>query len=215
MKKLGLIGLMLVVFTTLIFAQEQEKKHKHKLNPEAKAALVELREKEIYPTKKALYDEFMAQLSAEERAYLEGKRQEAAVIKEKVKTTRKQLKADKEAGKEVDLKAVLAPIKEERKALVASMQPFLESKHTALNQVMSTLKDHKQKWQEQKIAIIKQYTTAEEQEKIKAFREKKQAKREAKAKENGIDEEQKWFYKTAKFVLWDGEMKKRKKDKRG
>jgi len=215
MKKLGLVGLMLVLLTTVIFAQEQEKKRKHKLNPAAKAALKELREKEIYPTKKALYDEFMAQLTAEDRAYLDGKRQEAAVIKEKAKTARKQLKADKKAGKEVDRKTVLAPLKEERKALVASMQPFLESKHESLNQVMSTLNDHKQKWKEQKVAIIKQHTTAEEQQKMKAFKEKKKAKREARAKENGVDEEQKWFNKATRFVLWDGEMKKRKTGERG
>lgn len=214
MKKIGLIGLTLVLFTTIIFAQEQEKKRKHKLHPEAKAALKELREKEIYPTKKALYDEFMAQLSAEDKAYLEGKRQEAVVIKGKAKAARKQLKADRKAGKEVDRKTILAPIREERKALVASMKPFLESKHTALNQIMSTLEDHKQKWKEQKIAIIKQHTTAEEQQKMKMFKEKRKAKHEAMAKEKGIDEEQKWFYKAARFVLWDGEMKKRKKEGR-
>lgn len=211
MKKLGLVGLMLVLFTTIIFAQEQEKKRKQKLNPEAKAALKELREKEIYPTRKALYDEFMAQLSAEDKAYLEGKRQEATVLKEKAKAARKQLKADKQAGKEVDRKTVFAPIKEQRKALVASMQPFLESKHAALNQVMDALNDHQQKWQEQKIAIIKEHTTAEEQQKMKAFKEKKSAKREAMAQENGIDEEQKWLHRAARFVLWDGEMKTRER----
>ncbi|MGH1336209.1 MAG: hypothetical protein ACRBFS_08780 [Aureispira sp.] len=214
MKNVGLIGLLMMLLSTMVLAQGQGKKGKSKLSPEAKAALKELQEKEIYPAKKAMYDDFMGQLSAEDKAYLVEKRQEKEALKAEAKAVRQQLKKDRKAGKEVDSKTVLAPIREKQKALLIAMRPFLEAQQTTLDGIMRSLEKQQKEWSEKKKAIIEQYTTAEEQQKIAAQREKKRTKRAARAKENGVSAEDKQLMRAAKFVLWDGEMKKKKEKKR-
>lgn len=210
MKNLGLIGLLIVFMTTVAFAQGHHRKGKAKLNPEAKAALKELHEKEIYPAKKAMYDDFMGQLSAEDQAFLATKRQENEAIKQEAKTILHQLRADKKAGKEVDHKTAMAPIREKREALLTSMKPFLENQQTALEGIMRAMKEQHKEWKAKKKAIIEKYTTAEEQQKMEEKRDKMKARMQKKAKENGLNEEDKQWRKAARFVLWDGEMKERK-----
>ena len=214
MKNLGLISVLVVLFSTMVLAQGQGKRGKTKLNSEAKAALKELREKEIYPAKKVMYDDFMGQLSAEDKAYLTEKRQEKQALKEVEKTILQQLRADRKAGKEVDTKTALAPIQEKRKALLASMRPFLETQEAALEGILRSLEQQQKDWKQKKKAIIEKYTTAEEQQKMMARHEKRKAKRAEAATKKGVSAEDKKWKRAAKFVLWDGKMKEKKEKKR-
>jgi cbb3-type cytochrome oxidase subunit 3 len=215
MKSLGLIGLFLVLLTTISWAQGHHKKAK--LNPEAKAALKEFQKNEVYPVKKALHDEFMGQLSAEDVAFVAAKRQEQAQLKEEAKALRQQAKEARKAGEEVDRKALVAPIREKQKALLASMEPFMEQQQVALDKVSSALESHQTNWKAQRKAIVEQHTTAEEQAKMKEKIEQRKAKRQEKATENRVSEEDKAKAKLARFILWDGEMKQRgeRKGKKG
>lgn len=210
MKNIGIIGLLIVLMTTIAWAQGHDRKGKERLNPEAKAALKELKEKEIYPARKAMYDDFMGQLSAEDKAFLAAKRQENEAIKAEAKTIRQQLRADRKAGKEIDHKTAMAPIREKREALLTSMKPFLESQQAVLEGIMRAMKEQQKEWKAKKKAILEQHTTAEERQKMEEKRDRMKAKMEEKAKEKGLTKEDKQLRKAAMFVLWDGEMKERK-----
>lgn len=214
MKSLGLISVLVVLFSTMVLAQGQGKRGKTKLNSEAKAALKELQEKEIYPAKKAMYDDFMGQLSAKDKAYLAEKRQEKQSLKEAEKVLLQQLRADRKAGKDVDIKTALAPIREKHKALSASMRPFLEAQETTLEGILRSLEQQQKDWKQKKKAIIEKYTTAEEQQKMMERHEKRKTKRVEATKKNDVSAEDKKWKRAAKFVLWDGKMKEKKEKKR-
>lgn len=214
MRNLGLIGLLVVLLTTITLAQGQHRKGKAKLNPEAKAALQELNQKEIYPAKKELHSKFIGQLSAADQSFLEQKRQESKGLEEEAKKIREQMRADKKAGKEVDHKTAMAPLRDKRNSLLASMRPFLEAQKAPLEDVMGTLKEQQKVWKAKKKAILEKYTTAEEQEKMKAARhDNMNSKHKEKAKKDGASEEDKELKRAVRFVLWDGEMKERKEGK--
>ncbi len=220
MRNVGMIGLLVVLLVTVGLAQgRHEHKGKTKLSPEAKTALKEFHKNEVYPAKKALHDNFMGQLSAEDLAFVTAKRQESAALQAKSKAIHEKLRADKKAGKEVDRAAAMAPVREERKALVNSMRPFLEAQQGALDVAMKSLKANEETWRAKKKAIIEQHTTAEEQAKMKERRAKTKDRVKKGAKEHGISEEDRYIMKAARFVLWDGELKEQKardgKKKRG
>jgi hypothetical protein len=207
MKKSILITLALSLIVTLAFSQKTQK-----LSKEEKAEMRAYYEEKVYPVKKEAHNKFLAGLSADDKAFLETKREEKKVLHKEVRTAKKDLKALREEGKsKEELKAArktaMAPIKEKQKGLAASMKPFMERNQELIEASIAPIKDNKEMWKEEKEAMLDEFLSEEDN----AKRDAKQAKKSEKpgGKANKGDK------KKLSFVLWSGEMKKKSPKKKG
>lgn len=208
MKKSILITLAFSLIATIGFSQKTAK-----LTKEEKAEMRTYYEEKVYPVKKAAHDQFLAGLSAEDKAFLDTKREEKKSIHKKTRTVQKDLKAQKEAGKsEEELKATrktaMAPIREEQKAFFASMKPFMERNRALIEKSIAPIKDNQEMWKEDRDAMLDDFLSEEDNAKREAKKTKK-AEQSAKKTDKGLERKQ------LNFVLWNGEMKKEHPKKNG
>lgn len=218
MKKLfSLIALFALVGTTL-FAQGQASPKKHKKSKEHKMELRQHHEQNVYPILKAEHDAFDAALSAEDLNFLVNKRNEANELRKEQRNMRKEMKALKKAGSsKEEVKAKFAEerenLKTKRKSLMESLKPFAENNEELIRQHMEKIKSYQTEWKESRQSIHKKYI-GDDFEEIK----KHKAARHSKMKKNKSSEdptkrkEARMKKKVAKFLLWDGELKKRSKN---
>ena len=114
MKKNILLLMLGLMITSLAFGQRGKKKH-HQPNPELKKEMHSYIEKNVVPVLQKSQDEFDAQLSAEDLAFIQAKRAELA-------QKRAERKAEREANR---------PSKEERKAMKEKMKNMSEEERHA------------------------------------------------------------------------------------
>lgn len=208
MKKSILITLVLSLIVTLAFSQKTQK-----LSKEEKAEMRTYYEEKVYPIKKEAHNQFLAGLSADDKAFLETKRGEKKVLHKEARIAKKDLKALKEAGKskeelKVARKTAMAPIKEKQKALAVSMKPFMERNQGLIETSIAPIKDNKEMWKEERDAMLEEFLSAEDNAKREAKQAEKSEKSGGKANKGGER-------KKLSFVLWSGEMKKKGPKKKG
>lgn len=208
MKKSILIIVAFSLIATLGFSQKTEK-----LTKEEKAEMRTYYEEKIYPVKKTAHDQFLAKLSADDKAFLETKRAEKKSIAKETRVVQKDLKAQKEAGKsKEELKAArktaMEPIREKQKAFSVSMEPFMERNQALIESSIASIKDNQEMWKEDKNALLDEFLSEEDNAKRAA---KKAKKSEPSAEKVKRGEEK----KKLSFVLWNGEMKKGNSKKKG
>lgn len=201
MKRSILLMVLFSLLTTLGFSQKEAK-----LSKAEKAEMRAYYEEKIYPVKKAAHDKFLAGLSADDKAFLETKRAEKKTIAKDTRIVKKDLKAQKEAGKsKEELKAArktaMAPIKERQKALIASMESFMERNQALIESSIAPVKDNQEMWKEDKDAMLDEFLSEEDNAK-RAEKKAEKDQKSAKKTDKGAEK------KKLSFVLWDGEMKK-------
>lgn len=216
-KLLSLIVLFALVGTTLS-AQGQQSSKKHKKSKEHKKELREQHEQNVYPILKAEHDAFDAALSADDLNFLVNKRNEADQLRKEQHNMRKEIKALKKAGSsKEEVKAKFAEqrdnLKAKRKSLMESLKPFAENNEELIHQHMKKIKSYHSGWKEERQSIHKKHL-GENFEQIK----KHKSERHSKMKKNKSPEDRakrkdtRMKQKVAKFLLWDGELKKHSKN---
>ncbi len=226
MKKILIISIIISLSMNLLFAQSSEKgprhhhKHHPKLSKEAKAELETLNKEKIYPVKKGAHDKFITGLPAEDLAFLETKRAEQKALKEEARAIHKKVRALKDSGMNKEqmrekAKESFAPLKEKRKAFMQSMKPFMERNQERLKSILEPMKEQKEGWKKEKKAIIDKYMTDEERERMEERKKKHEEKRAGNPQRANKKEMHKKHMGTVKFVLWDGEMRKKEDCKKG
>lgn len=193
MKYLVIIISTLLLLSASVWAQPCKKT---KLSEASKTALKTYHDNQIYPIKKAVYDQLLVSLSDADRALLDAKRVEFKALEVEVRAVKEQLRNDRQAGKESDYKTMMAPIREKRKAIMEALQPLLEGNKDVIQQAMQELKGHKETWKAAREDILKQNESAGTLDALKACREHHKAR---KGHHKGA--------KVAQFLLWDGKPK--------
>jgi hypothetical protein len=214
MKKILSLVAVLAFAGVIAFAQHTAPQKKHKKSKEHKMELRQHYEQNVYPILKAEHDAFDASLSAEDMNYLISKRTEAEQLRQEQRNMRKAMKELKKAGSsKEEIKAEFAvqreALKSKRKNLMESLKPFAEKNESLIRQHMENLKPYHKQWKEERLAIHKKYL-GEDFEKMKEHKSERKRKKsenispeeKAKRKEGKVKK------KVAKFLLWDGEMKK-------
>lgn len=178
MKKIILVMLVIGLGLSVVFAQgghKSDKHHKHhpKLNKEARAALQKFDKEEVYPVKKAAHNQFLAALSAEDRAFLDQKRVEEKALHQEMKAMHQEMKGLRDSDKTREemhemRKEKLAPLREKRSAFMESMKPFMEKNEALVKTSMQPMKENHEAWKTKKKAILEQYLSAEEKAKMEA-----------------------------------------------
>lgn len=190
-----------------------DKAHKHHpRNPEQRAELRKHYETQMYPVLKTKHDAFDAALSADDLKFLEGKRAENKQLQVDKRAMHKQISAAIKEGKDKDaVKAQFSSQREElknrRKALEASFQPFIEKNRALLDKTIEELTVYKDQWKAERKAINEKYNPEGE------------AKREEFKKQHSEHSKKDWKEKNPekaamhqnkkeiRFLLWDGELK--------
>ncbi len=175
MKKNILILILGLVVTTIAFGQR--KKGHHKPNPEAKKEMEAYIEKNVIPVLQKAQNEMDAQLSAEDLAFIQGKRKEVAALKANKKAERDAKKADRKAMKEEfekmteeERKAFKEEKRAERKAMhekrkrekgnansKEEVKAFMERNQELITNTMTALKPNYKKWITDQKAILEKY----------------------------------------------------------
>jgi len=184
MKKSILVTIAFSLIVSIGFAQKTDKLSKE----EREAARVHYEEK-VYPVKKQAHDEFLAGLSAEDKAFLVTKRGEKQALQKETREIQKELQGLKEEGKSKEEvkaahKTAMEPIKAKQKEFSASMKPFMERNKALIEKSIAPIKDNQEMWKEEQANA------------------KKSPKRED--SERAVKKEGK---RALNFVLWNGEMK--------
>lgn len=212
MKKSILITLAFSLIVTIGFSQKTQK-----LSKEEKAEMRAYYEEKVYPVKKKAHDQFLAGLSADDKAFLETKREEKKRIGKEVRAAKKGLKALREEGESKEelktaKKEAMTPIREKQKAFAASMKPFMDRNRALIETSIAPIKDNKEMWKDEKDAMLDEFLSEEDN----AKREAKQAKKAQKRGDKSEDQMNKSAGKRSlSFVLWNGEMKKSRSAKKG
>jgi hypothetical protein len=210
---------------TVLFAQGPDKdpqphKHHPKLCKEAKSEIKTLNKEKIYPAKKAAHDQFLAGLSEEDLAFLDIKRAEEKTLKEAARSIQKKIRALKESGMDREqmrekAKESFAPLKEKRTTFMQSMKPFMERNKESLRAILEPMKEQHEMWKTEKKAIIDKYMTDEDRQRMEEQKKKKEEKHAEHPEKSKKKEMHKKHMGAVKFVLWDGEMKKKEECKKG
>lgn len=220
MTKLLLAVIGVCLGSTILFGQGPPHRgghhHKHhpKLSKEAKAALHKFEKETVYPVKKAAHDQFLAGLNPEDQAFLEQKRGEKEALKSKMQLLRKEMRQKKESGisreaMKAERKALFKPVRDEMKALMESMKPFMERNQALLKSSTSEMHAKRETWRGQKKTILDQYLSDEQKAKMEAHRKERGERRED-GKRGREHAEGRKIRGAVRFVLWDGEMKERR-----
>ena len=213
-KTIAIIAIALFLVMSGLQAQHKNGAHKHhKGNPEQRTELCTYYEQQMYPILKAEHDKFDAALSPDDYQFLQNKRAEAKQLQalhQQVKELIKegQSKEEAKAAFSTQTKA----LKDKRKLLVESLQPFIENNKTLINQTKNNLKPYQEKWKIDRRAIHEKYNSegvAKQDEK----RKKRTAHFEKLSEEQKLEKAaRRENRKVLKFLLWDGEMKKTSKN---
>ena len=179
MKKNILLLMLGLMITTLAFSQRGKKKH-HKSNPELKKEMQSYIGKNVVPVLQTAQDEFDAELSAEDLAFVQTKRTEIAkkraekkanheahraerkAMKEKVKNMtdeereafRKEKKGNRKGKKHGEFK-------EERKVMKAAMKSFMERNEALIERTMTSLKPNYETWTTDQKTIFEKHRPAD------------------------------------------------------
>ncbi len=175
MKKNILVLMIGMLITTLAFGQRGKKKH-HQPNPELKKEMHSYIEKNVVPVLQKSQNEFDAQLSAEDLAFIQAKRTELAQERAERKAEREANRPSKEERKEMKEKmkdmteeerhAFRKERMEKRKAmrgekknknLKAEMKGFMERNEELIKTTMVALKPNYKEWTEDQRAIFEKY----------------------------------------------------------
>ena len=175
MKKNIVVLMLGLMITSLAFGQRGKKKH-HQPNPELKKEMQSYIEKNVAPVLQKSQDEFDAQLSAEDLAFIQAKRTELAKKRANKKAERKANRPSKEEHKamkekmkdmtEEERHAFRKEKMEKRKGmrgekkhknLKAEMKGFMEGNEELIKNTMVSLKPNYKKWTEDQRAILEKY----------------------------------------------------------
>ena len=167
--------------TSLAFSQRQ-KKDRPQPNPELKKEMQSYIEKNVVPVLQKSQDEFDAQLSAEDLAFIQAKRtlmaqkraerkaaheanrpteEERKAMKEKMKNMTDEERQAFRKEKMAKRKGKRGEGKEERKAMRAEMKKFMESNEALVKSTMTSLKPNYEKWTADQKAIMEKYRPAD------------------------------------------------------
>lgn len=189
-----LITAFLLLFTATSWAQKFKKP---KLKEATKTALQEHYKTKIYPTKKAIHDELMLQLSEADHSLLESQRTSYQALHQEQRQVMQQLRKERKAGRTtIDRATAMAPIRQKRQAILEVLAPLLERHQEAIKKAMEALKNHKSEWKVERKTIMTQYESAEFVEQLE--------KRQARRKDHNVPKKD---GKAAHFLLWDGQPK--------
>lgn len=178
MKKNILLLMLGLMITSLAFGQRGKKKHDQP-NPELKKEMQSYIEKNVVPVLQTAQDEFDAELSAEDLAFVQAKRVEVAkkraekkanhevhqaerkAMKEKFKNmTDEEREAFRNEKKEMK-KAKHGEFKEEHKAMKAEMKAFMERNEELIKSTMTSLKPSYETWTSEQKVILEKYRPAD------------------------------------------------------
>lgn len=203
------LAIITTVFLLCLSQITLAQKSKHpKLQEATKIALKEHYASKVYPTKKAIHDDLMLQLSEADLSLLETQRAQYQALNEEQRQVMQQLRKERKAGATTtDRKTAMAPIREKRQTILESIRPILESHQEAIKQAMSELKQHKAEWKTEREAILTQYESAEVVEQLEARQNKRQEKRRTHRQDNAQKSHPPKGAKAAHFLLWDGQPK--------
>jgi len=200
MKKLILFALfIMVMLPTFLQAQSKGDRHrKHKKSPEMRKEMRQYFENQMYPVLSVAHKGFDAKLPATELAFLQGKRTEAKQLQQEKKALHQEIRSRIKAGDSKEAARAAASTKIEalrgrKKALTASLKPFMEKNKSLIDKTVEELKPQHEKWQADRKAIRVKYMPEQ------AEKGKTEGKGQHAA--NGTQR------KIARFVLWDGEKK--------
>lgn len=116
-----LVTAFLLLFTSTSWAQKIKKPN---LQEATKTALQEHYKTKIYPTKKAIHDGLMLQLSEADHSLLEGQRASYQALHQEQRQVMQQLR---KAGRATtDWAAAMVPIRKKRQAILESLAPLLK-----------------------------------------------------------------------------------------
>ena len=179
MKKNILLLVLGLMITSLAFGQREKKKH-HQPNPELKKEMHSYIEKNVVPVLQKSQDEFDAQLSAEDLAFVQAKRTELGqkraekkAEREANRPTKEERKAMKEKMKDMseeERHAFKKEKMEKRKAmqgdrknknLKAEMKGFMERNEELIKTTMVGLKPNYKKWTADQKSIFERYRPAD------------------------------------------------------
>ncbi len=211
MKKLLSIITLFALVGTSLFAQGQKSHKKHKKSEAHKTELRQHYEQKVYPVLKAEHTAFEAALSSDDLNFLMAKRAEAKTLKQEQRNMRKAMKAQKVAGNSKEtVKAAFAEqraeLKAKRKALMESLEPFMEDHQNLIQQHIEVLKPYHKEWRAERQAIHQKHVGEDFQERKK--RAKHQHKAALSEAERAERQEARKKRKVLRFLLWDGELKK-------
>lgn len=167
------------MITSLAFGQRGKKKH-HQPNPELKKEMQSYIEENVAPILQKSQDEFDAQLSAEDLAFIQAKRTELAKKRAERKAEREANRPSKEERKgmkekmkdmtDEERQAFRKEKMEKRKAihgekrhknLKVEMKGFMESNEELIKNTMVSLKPNYKKWIEDQRTILEKYRPAD------------------------------------------------------
>jgi hypothetical protein len=164
-------------------------------------------ENQMYPVLSAEHKAFDAKLPASELAFLQGKRAEAKQLQQEKKAVHQEIRASIKAGNSKEsaraanstkIEALLA----RKKALAASLKPFMEKNKSLIDQTVEKLKPQHEKWQADRKAIRAKYMPEQ------AEKGKGKANGKGNEKGKGQHADKGTQRKISRFLLWDGEKKK-------
>lgn len=200
-----LILIALITFFGFLSLTEAQSS-KSKISKEHRQELRQYFENQMYPVLKAEHDIFNKSLSAEDYNFLVTARKEAKALEAARKVLRKTVKAKlKEGSSKEEVKALFAVeienLKAKRKSLGEVMRPFVERNKELIIQTVEVLKPYQENWKMDRKAIHQKYLPADHPRFQKM---ENQAQNEQGNKKNKRSRK-----KVLKFILWDGELKKR------
>lgn len=178
MKKNILVLMLGLLVTTVAFSQ-REKKKRHQPNPALKKEMHSYIESNVVPVLKVEQNKFDRQLSADDLAFIQAKRElfakkraekkaeheahrvERKAMREKLKNMTEEERDDFRKEKMEQRKSKHGESKEERKAMKAEMKEFMKRNETLIKNTMTALKPNYETWTSEQKAIFEKYKPAD------------------------------------------------------
>ena len=177
MKKVTLMLVAICLVVNAAFAQKKGKADKKALKTELKA----YSEANIRPVMQDAYNQLLAGLSADDKAFLNTARAEQqktrAAFKAKKEANKKANKGLSIEDKAASRDALKKEAKENKKALTQKMTPFIERNQALLTQSLATINAKKSDWKAAKKEIRAKYMTEEKKDKKEGKKGKKRAEK--------------------------------------
>lgn len=188
------IAIIIIALITILTASLQADKSKmrgyHKMNPELKSEIIDYKNQNMIPKFKEWKNRIDNSISSSELTILNSLRAEAKALKAETKVKFKELKAQRDQGKEVnkeEMKAQFEQTKESYRILAEKLKPIAENNKELMVEIGSELKEYSKIWEKEMNGLTDKYNDSDR-------RRKKHRKSRKEGKKAMV-----------RLLLWDGE----------